>query len=230
MVREGKKYAGKFKRLLERYPHPETGKKWRTVDFERATNGYLTRSYIASLSSGRINHPGVDRLQKISELMEFPFELWLTDEQDWELSRDEVPPDTIAEGQPDVAILLNHLINVRESRDGKSYTNREVSTLSKGHLSEEQIRLLRGGECDNPSYKTLLALSRAFDVDPAYWFGRASEVSHVDQYVLGALKDDKNYRVLRKTSELSDEGRDFVLAMLDNMENLDRVADHSAIP
>lgn len=228
MASKGQKYAEKFKALLEEYPNPETGKQWRTVDFERGTNGYLTRSYIASLASGRINHPGVDRLQKISELMGFPFELWLTDQRNWERSRAVLSHESQVSDETDIAMLLNKLIEVVEEENDSSYTDQKVSYLSKGTLSEDLVKALRDGTCDNPSYKTLLALSEAFDVDPAYWFSSGENDARLDYQSLEALREEKNYLILQKTAALTEERKNFVLTMLDNLEGLEVVEGQDA--
>lgn len=64
-----------FGRLLSLYRKPD-GSEWGRQDLERATGGAVTRSYVSNLKSGRIENPGVDKLEAIAGAMGFPPQLW----------------------------------------------------------------------------------------------------------------------------------------------------------
>ena len=65
----------RFRRMLALYRKPDGGK-WGGQDLENATGGAVTRSYVANLKSGRIENPGLAKLEAISRAMGFPPALW----------------------------------------------------------------------------------------------------------------------------------------------------------
>ncbi len=65
----------RFERLLALYRKPD-GSEWGGQDLERATGGAVTRSYVSNLKKGRIENPGLAKLEAIAEAMGFPPELW----------------------------------------------------------------------------------------------------------------------------------------------------------
>ncbi len=68
----------RFVRLLALYRRPD-GSKWGGQDLEGATDGTVTRSYVANLKNGRIENPGLAKLEAISGAMGFPPALWFGD-------------------------------------------------------------------------------------------------------------------------------------------------------
>ena len=229
----GRYYAERFKKMLLLYPHP-SGRTWRGKDFEDATNGYLTGSYITALRKGRIPNPGVQKLKKIAEVMGAPFDLWLEDPEDWERdARAYLAPDhpahetskTANRGagaetsvSSTLAGLLSRLFGeVRNETTGDPYTNREVSALTQGRLSEDEVRRMREGDLINPTRGQLLALSDAFDIDPSYWFGRGSRRPVLTPDLAEALKDDKNYAILHKSLGLRDSDKDIVMVLMEQL-------------
>ena len=230
----GRYYAERFKKMLRLYPHPSSGRPWRGKDFEAATNGYVVGSYITALRKGRIDNPGVQKLKKISEVMGAPFELWLEDPENWERDaraylaqkrRADEPSEAAnhkdGAGSPDsstLAGLLNRLFEeVRNETTGEPYTNREVSTLTQGRLSEDEVRRMRQDDLENPTRGQLLALSDAFDIDPSYWFGRGSRRPVLNPDLAEALKDDRNYALLHKSIGLRDSDKDIVMVLMEQL-------------
>ena len=65
----------KFRRLLALYRKPDGGE-WGGQDLENATRGVVTRSYVANLKNGRIESPGLAKLEAIAGAMGFPPALW----------------------------------------------------------------------------------------------------------------------------------------------------------
>ena len=68
----------RFLRLLALYRKPDGGE-WGGQDLKNATGGKVTRSYVANLKQGRIENPGLAKLEAISEAMGFPPALWFGD-------------------------------------------------------------------------------------------------------------------------------------------------------
>ena len=65
----------RFRSLLALYRKPD-GSEWGGQDLENATGGAVTRSYVANLKKGRIENPGLAKLEDISNAMGFPPALW----------------------------------------------------------------------------------------------------------------------------------------------------------
>ena len=65
----------RFHRLLALYRKPD-GAEWGGQDLQNATGGAVTRSYVANLKNGRIENPGLAKLEAISETMSFPPAPW----------------------------------------------------------------------------------------------------------------------------------------------------------
>lgn len=65
----------RFKRLIALYRKPD-GREWGGQDLEEATDGAVTRSYVTNLKKGRIENPGLSKLEAIAGAMGFPPELW----------------------------------------------------------------------------------------------------------------------------------------------------------
>ena len=65
----------RFLKLLALYRKPD-GSEWGGQDLENATGGAVTRSYVANLKKGRIENPGLAKLEAIAGTMGFPPALW----------------------------------------------------------------------------------------------------------------------------------------------------------
>ncbi len=71
--------SGRFRRLLALYRRPD-GSEWGGQALERATGGLVTRSYVSNLKKGRIENPGLAKLEAIAGAMGFPPALWFGEE------------------------------------------------------------------------------------------------------------------------------------------------------
>jgi transcriptional regulator with XRE-family HTH domain len=80
----------RFGRLLSLYRRPD-GSEWGGQDLEDATGGVVTRSYVSNLKKGRIENPGLAKLEAIAGAMGFPPALWF----DTEVG-DRTPPVALA--------------------------------------------------------------------------------------------------------------------------------------
>ena len=75
---ENEHVSERFRRLLALYRKPN-GSEWGGQDLENATGRKVTRSYVANLKNGRIENPGLAKLEAISKAMGFPPALWFGD-------------------------------------------------------------------------------------------------------------------------------------------------------
>ena len=88
----------RFRRLLALYRKPD-GSEWGGQELENATGGAVTRSYVANLKNGRIENPGLAKLEAISGAMGFPPALWFGDAGEECLPR-RAPPGVARHRQP----------------------------------------------------------------------------------------------------------------------------------
>lgn len=78
----------RFVRLLDLYRKPD-GSEWGGQDLENATGGKVTRSYVANLKKGRIENPGLAKLEAISKARDFPPVLWSGNDEKNDLAPDD---------------------------------------------------------------------------------------------------------------------------------------------
>ena len=203
----------RFKRLLKRYRKPD-GSEWTPAEIRDATNGFVNLSYISNLQAGRIRKPGMDKLKAMAEAMGFPWQLWLEDPDDWEELAEKQAGD-----RRSMADLLNHLFAVVDNfRTGRSYTTKEVSQLTGGKLTQEQVEGMRRGGLENPTLEQVLALSDVFGVDPGYWFASPSDAARIDRKTLEALRDVNAQLILKKSLGVSEKDRSMILLLIERLQ------------
>jgi transcriptional regulator with XRE-family HTH domain len=206
----------KFEVLLDIYRRPD-GKKWNTAELERATGGFLNRSYVTNLRKGRIKQPRLEKLQAIARAMGFPPEFWFSEPDEWSASG---KPRAERFGGA-ISGRLNHLFEItRNERTQEPFTNAEVADLSAGRLSEGDVEDLRSGKLTDPTITQLLALSEIFEVDQSYWFMEEERPPLLDQEALEALRDETTYKILHKSLRLSERDKNMLLLLAEQM-NLD---------
>ncbi|MYQ48761.1 XRE family transcriptional regulator [Streptomyces sp. SID4985] len=87
-----------------------------------------------------------------------------------------------------------------------------------GKLSAQYLWLLRTGQRDNPTKRHLEALAGFFGVDPSYWFDDAVAEKTVQELeLLALLRDAKIKNVLLRLSDVSADGRDAVLGIVESV-------------
>lgn len=206
-----------FAQLLELYPHPAGGR-WTGPRMQEATGGFVNAAYFSNLLAGRIKQPGLDKLKVIAETMGFPPRLWLEEPEWWSSPEPQGPPT--GTGLKD---LLNHLFaSVVDGRTGESLTNAEISRRTAGRISETELESMRSGALDNPTVEQILALSEAFDVDPAYWFRRGRKKPLVDQEIVEALRDEENRLLLHRSLGLSRDQKNMLLVLMEQLRDEER--------
>lgn len=68
----------RFRRLLALYWRPD-GREWGGQDLQVVTGGVVSRSYVSNLRKGRIDNPGLAKLEAIAGAMGFPPALWFSE-------------------------------------------------------------------------------------------------------------------------------------------------------
>ena len=71
----------RFRRLLALHRRPD-GSEWGGQNLEDATGGAVTRSYVSNLKNGRIENPGLTKLEAIAGAMGFSPQLWFGDAEE----------------------------------------------------------------------------------------------------------------------------------------------------
>lgn len=213
MADSGARYSQRFKQLLREYPKDD-GDQWRGVEIERATNGFVTGSYVTAMKKGRITRPGLDKLRAIAEVMGFPFEAWLGSDEPRRSMSDR--PDA---GEDSFADLVNYLFDaIRDGQTGEPYSNRQVAEMSRGRLSEPAIEQMRTGDNPNPSRSELLALCDVFDVEFSYWDLRKERPPLMNADTIRGLRDASSYAILHKSLELPSDDKDLIMTMMEELE------------
>jgi transcriptional regulator with XRE-family HTH domain len=208
-----------FAQLLEMYPHPEGGK-WTGPRMQEATGGFVNAAYFSNLLAGRIKQPGLDKLKAIAEAMGFPPQLWLEEPDSWGRLEDE--PEGVSPGIALKDLLNNLFTSVSDEHSGEPLTNAEVSRRTAGKVSEAELEAMRSGALDNPTIEQVLALSEAFDVDPAYWLRRGKHKPLVDQEIVEALRNEENRLLLHRSLGLSRDQKDMLLVLMEQLQNRER--------
>ncbi|QIN85502.1 hypothetical protein GBA63_22660 (plasmid) [Rubrobacter tropicus] len=215
MASPGESWARKFETFLQRYPRAD-GRRWRGVDFDRATNGYVNGSYVTALSKGRIEEPGLNKLRRISEVMGFPFLDWF---QPAEIEARAGREELGVPKEDSISARLNYLFEaIPNDKTGKPFTDAEVAKQSLGRLSEEDLGRLRSSELPDPSREMLLALCDVFDVDFSYWDERAGQTELLGPDTLRALRDKESLAILHKSHALPDEDKSLIMTVLEELQ------------
>ena len=198
--------AQRFELFLETYRRSDGGR-WTGQQLDEATDGVVTRSYVTNLRKGRIENPGYEKMGAIAKAMGFPPEAWFEDsigEGAW------VAPK---EGQS-VAGKVRHLFGaLRHPRTGEPYTNAEVSRMSAGDLTEEEVERIRTGRISDPTVGQVAALAAVFGVEPSYLVGRKGSPP-LDAELLEGLRDETMREITREALRLPEREREIVLGIV----------------
>lgn len=133
-----------------------------------------------------------------------------------------------------LADKLNHLFATRLNEGGQEYSNEQVAaaiTSAGEPISMSYIWQLRKGRKDNPTFKHIQALSGFFGVPVGYFFDDTM-ASRVDEQ-LAELRDlqarkeqasatDQGQLMAMRAGELSEQGRQQVMDLLDVVYRLER--------
>ena len=230
----GATFADKFELILSLFPHPNRTnvsdtkrRRWKGTEISAATDSRISPSYLSGLKSGRIQRPGLEQLNVMSTAMNFPFDLWLADIDQWGviLERWRRRTDSPSEGIADrLAERINQLfVAFPDKRSAKPHTNRAVAEASSGTLTEHDLDQLRNGTATDPSRAQLLALSDFFDVEYAYWLRPEGQEGPVSEELLAKLRDDEKAMLLtQKAVELDEKNKDLLLLLAEHLDTQER--------
>jgi transcriptional regulator with XRE-family HTH domain len=199
--------AQKFETLLEKYRRPD-GRRWSGQEIDEATGGVVTRSYVTNLRKGRIENPGYEKMRAIAKAMGFAPEVWFEDGVGEGRSIGET------EQSRGVAGRLEHLFEViRNPNTGEPYTNAEVSRMTLGDLSEEDVEKIRSGAIRDPTVGQVAALASVFGVESSYLLDRG-EPPLLDKELVQVLRDEDVRDITRESSRLPDGEKRLVLGIV----------------
>ncbi|PIB12281.1 secondary metabolite protein [Streptomyces sp. HG99] len=121
---------------------------------------------------------------------------------------------------------LNRLFEAVHPPDRGPYTNGEVAELMAERgletVSDTYLWMLRTGRRDNPTMRHLEALASFFGVPAAYWFDdEVAEKTAQELKLLELLRDSKIKNVLLRLSDVSADGKDAVLGLVDGVRKME---------
>jgi hypothetical protein len=203
--------ARKFERLLETYRRGDGGR-WSGVELERATGGVLTRSYVSNLRKGCIENPGKDKLWALASRRWASPALWFEKELTGADGRG-------AAGRPEgLAGRIGRLFDaIEDPKTGETYTSSRIARMSLGDLTEEDVEGLRSGSVTDPPLSHVVALARAFGVEPSYLVDGTGEEA-LDAAIVEALRDPTTSAIARDSARLPDRERKLVLGIVRQFE------------
>jgi hypothetical protein len=224
-------YNRKFNVMLRVMAAPDGGE-WTGTKMQRATGGEVQTSYFSSLRDGHISIPRADKLDAISKAMGFPPHLWFKSVDWWEdlydrWSRGEHLEEALdkehgeaSEGDH-LAALLDGLFEARRREDGEPMTDAEAAAQSGGALSAEDVRALREGTMQDPSWTQILALCDIFEVDPSYW-SRRRIAWRPSPGLARTAEDQESYVIFQNSLKLSEHDRGMLRTLSDHLRREQR--------
>ncbi|MFI9755784.1 XRE family transcriptional regulator [Streptomyces collinus] len=128
--------------------------------------------------------------------------------------------------RPELKDRLNRLFDVVHPPDRGPYSNSEVAKLMAERgletVTSTYLWMLRTGRRDNPTMRHLEALASFFGVPAAYWFDDdVAEKTAQDLQLFALLRDSKVKNVLLRLSDVSADGKDAVLGLVDSVRKME---------
>ena len=110
---------------------------------------------------------------------------------------------------------LVHVIN--DPKTGETYTNSKIARMSLGDLTDEEVEGLRSGSVTDLSLRHVVALARAFCVEPSYLVdGTGGALTGGE--VTRALRDDKIREIALGCARLPPREKGIVLGIVRQFE------------
>jgi len=216
--------------MLRAIEHPDGGP-WTGTRLARATDGEVSPSYFTALRDGAIDVPRADKLEAIARAMGFSPALWFRDLAWWEAAAErrggaepeagDGASEAFSCGGEPLAALLKRLFELRRNEEtGEPFTNREIAHLSGGAVSEEDLRDMRSGRLENPTWRQVLAVCDAFGVSPSYFAG--PELAWVPPPgMLDEAEDRDSYVTFRNSLKLSRRDRGLLRTLSEQLRRED---------
>lgn len=208
-------FGKRFLYFQERYRKAD-GAKWKNKEIERATRGFVTGNYITNLKKGRVENPSYERLRAIAETLGFPPELWYQSNLESGAQASE-QLEALSAAEATLADKLNFLFESQVDPDsGAPPTDRRVSDLTFGRVSEDRLAKARAGEIVDLRAEEYFSLSNVFGVDISFWYLSQPFLGDMDQDTMISLRDTEAKAVLNKFHRIeNEEDRSFIRDLID---------------
>jgi hypothetical protein len=106
---------------------------------------------------------------------------------------------------------------IRHPKTGGAYTGAAIASKSLGELAEEDVKEIRSGTVTDPPLSHVVALARAFGVEPSYLVDGTGEALTGEEMV-GALGDDKVREIALGCARLPRREKEIVLGIVRQFE------------
>lgn len=114
----------------------------------------------------------------------------------------------------DLAQKTDLLFKMVTKPDGQEYSYREIEELADGAISSTSIWKVRMGKTQNPSRRTIQALSKAFQVPVSYFFEDVASSEDVAEYREQYRSDKLVKQIALRAHDLDEEGKRTILDMV----------------
>ncbi|KUO04557.1 hypothetical protein [Streptomyces caeruleatus] len=139
---------------------------------------------------------------------------------------EELTEESVSPRPRELKDRLNQLFDAVHPPDRGPYSNAEVAELMAERgletVSDTYLWMLRTGKRDNPTKRHLEALAAFFGVSPAYWFDdQVAEKTAQELKLLAMLRDSRMQSVLLRLSDVSADGKDAVLGLVEGVRKME---------
>jgi hypothetical protein len=123
-------------------------------------------------------------------------------------------------GRPDgLAGRIGRLFDViKDPKTGETYTSSRIARMSLGDLTEEDVEGLRSGSVADPPLSQVVALARAFGVEPSYLVDGTGEALTGDGEIARALSDNTIREIALGCARLPRREKGIVLGIVRQFE------------
>ncbi|MEU4486621.1 XRE family transcriptional regulator [Streptomyces purpurascens] len=139
---------------------------------------------------------------------------------------EDTPEEPMGPPARELSDRLNQLFDAVHPPDRGPYSNAEVARLMAERgletVTSTYLWMLRTGRRDNPTKRHLEALASFFGVPAAYWFDdEVAETTAQELKLLAMLRDSRIKNVLLRLSDVSADGKDAVLGLVDSVRKME---------
>lgn len=119
-----------------------------------------------------------------------------------------------------LAVRVERLFDaIKDPKTGQTYTPSKIARMSLGDLTEADVVALRNGSIVDPPLSQVIALARAFGVEPSYLVDGTGEAI-LDAEMVEALRDDTTRAIARESARLRDRERNLALGIVRQFEGV----------
>jgi hypothetical protein len=106
---------------------------------------------------------------------------------------------------------------IEDPKTGETYSSSKIARMSLGDLTEEDVEGLRSGSVIDPPLSHVIALAKAFGVEPSYLVDGYGEAVF-DREIAEALGDDTTRAIARESAHLPGREKQLVLDIVRQFE------------